>query len=50
MLLANLGVEARFYDCIEENGWEADLDMLRSLVDERTRAIVVVSRPSDDLG
>ncbi|KAI9635759.1 pyridoxal phosphate-dependent transferase [Dioszegia hungarica] len=49
MLLANLGVEARFYDCIEENGWEADLDMLRSLVDERTRAIVVTN-PSNPCG
>lgn len=49
MLLSNLGVEARFYDCIEENGWEADLDMLRSLVDDKTRAIVVVSPSSSDL-
>jgi hypothetical protein len=50
MLLSNLGVEARFYDCIEENGWEADLDMLRSLVDEKTRAIVVVSQSSSGNG
>lgn len=43
MILANLGVEPRYYDCIEENDWEANLDMMRELVDEQTRAIVVVS-------
>lgn len=32
----------RFYDCLGENDWEADLDMLDSLCDERTGAIMVV--------
>ena len=41
-LLANLGTEVRFYDCVEENDWQMDLDMLDSLCDEGTRAILIV--------
>jgi tyrosine aminotransferase len=43
-LLSNLGVEVRFYDCIEENNWEADLAAIERMCDEGTRAIMVVSR------
>lgn len=42
-LLANLGVEVRYYDCIEDRDWECDLDMMERLVDDDTRAILVVS-------
>jgi tyrosine aminotransferase len=48
MLINTLGAEKRYYDCIEENGWEVDLEMMEGLCDENTRAIMVVrsSRPS----
>lgn len=43
MLINTLGAEIRYYDCIEENGWEVDLEMMEGLCDENTRAIMVVS-------
>jgi tyrosine aminotransferase len=35
-------VEVRFYDCLEENDWEADLNAMERLCDDGTRAILVV--------
>ncbi|RSH95405.1 hypothetical protein EHS25_000492 [Saitozyma podzolica] len=48
-LLSNLGVEVRFYDCIEENNWEADLAAIERMCDEGTRAIMVTN-PSNPCG
>ncbi|ORY29170.1 pyridoxal phosphate-dependent transferase [Naematelia encephala] len=48
-LLANLNVEVRYYDCLEEQGWEVDLDMLESLCDDDTRAIMITN-PSNPCG
>jgi len=46
MLLGSLGGEARYYDCVEENNWEIDLDQLDELCDENTKAILIVRRGS----
>ncbi|XP_046856539.1 tyrosine aminotransferase-like isoform X5 [Xenia sp. Carnegie-2017] len=43
------GIEARSYKLFPENGWEADLDGMASLIDERTKLIVVVN-PSNPCG
>ncbi|XP_046855895.1 tyrosine aminotransferase-like [Xenia sp. Carnegie-2017] len=43
------GIEARSYKLFPENGWEADLDDMASLIDERTKLIVVVN-PSNPCG
>ncbi|WWC73240.1 tyrosine aminotransferase [Kwoniella pini CBS 10737] len=48
-LLANLDAEVRYYDCLEENDWEVDVDMLNSLCDEETRAILI-NNPSNPCG
>ncbi|WVQ93359.1 tyrosine aminotransferase [Kwoniella sp. CBS 9459] len=48
-LLANLDAEIRYYDCIEEQNWEVDLDMLDSLCDDDTRAILITN-PSNPVG
>ncbi|OCF31343.1 tyrosine aminotransferase [Kwoniella heveanensis CBS 569] len=48
-LLANLDAEIRYYDCIEEQNWEVDLDMLNNLCDEDTRAILLTN-PSNPVG
>jgi len=45
MLLGSLGGEARYYDCVEENDWEVDLDQLDQLCDENTKAILIVRQP-----
>jgi dTDP-4-amino-4,6-dideoxygalactose transaminase len=42
-LLANIGAECRFYDCVEENDWEIDLASLESLIDENSAMILIVS-------
>jgi len=43
------GVEARFYDLLPDQGWEVDLDHLRTMVDDRTCAILV-NNPSNPCG
>lgn len=48
-LLANLGTEVRYYDCLEERDWEVDTKMLDSLCDENTRAILITN-PSNPCG
>lgn len=39
----NLGVEIRYYDLIAEKGWEVNLDTFRSLIDKKTKAILVTN-------
>ncbi|KAL9236440.1 hypothetical protein vseg_011112 [Gypsophila vaccaria] len=36
-------IEVRHYDLVPDKGWEIDLNMVESLVDERTVAIVVIN-------
>ncbi|KAK4687061.1 tyrosine aminotransferase, partial [Tremellales sp. Uapishka_1] len=48
-LLATLGTEVRHYQCVEENGWEIDLEGLDALCDEETRAILITN-PSNPCG
>ena len=38
-----VGIEARGYNLLPEREWEIDLDHLESLIDDKTRAIVVNS-------
>ncbi|TNV78478.1 hypothetical protein FGO68_gene7254 [Halteria grandinella] len=37
----NLGVEIRYYNQFPEKNWEIDLDHMRSLIDAKTKAILV---------
>lgn len=46
-LLVNIGTEIRYYDCVEESGWEVDLEMLESQCDSGTRAILIVSSSTE---
>ncbi len=39
----SLGIEIRYYDLIADKGWEADLEMMRSLIDSKTKAILVTN-------
>ncbi|WVR09183.1 tyrosine aminotransferase [Kwoniella sp. DSM 27419] len=48
-LLANLDTELRYYDCIEEQDWEVDVDMLDGLCDDDTKAIIITN-PSNPCG
>ncbi|WP_456367661.1 aminotransferase class I/II-fold pyridoxal phosphate-dependent enzyme [Thermococcus sp.] len=43
------GAEPREYLTIEENGWQPDLDDMRKLIDERTKAIAVIN-PNNPTG
>mmetsp|Transcript_92989 Transcript_92989/g.259936 ORF Transcript_92989/g.259936 Transcript_92989/m.259936 type:complete len:466 (+) Transcript_92989:118-1515(+) len=43
------GVEARYYDLLPDHGWEVDLGHLRTMVDDRTCAILV-NNPSNPCG
>jgi len=45
----SLGIDPRMYDCLPNKSWEIDLEHLSSLVDARTRAIIVVN-PSNPCG
>jgi len=45
----SLGVETRLYNCLPEKSWEADLCQMESLINKRTKAIVVVN-PSNPCG
>lgn len=44
-----LNVEVRYYDLLPDHNWECDLQQARSLVDERTRAILI-NNPSNPNG
>ena len=48
-ILNRLGVEIRFYKMKQEDGWQPDVAQIASLVDERTRAIVVIN-PNNPTG
>lgn len=48
-LCQSLGIEPRFYDLIPSDNWKVDLEHLASLVDDRTRA-VLVNNPSNPCG
>ena len=41
-----MGVEIRYYDLIAEKGWEVNLDTVKSLIDKKTKAILV-NNPSN---
>jgi len=45
----SLGVEPRHYDCVPSRSWEVDIEHMTSLIDDKTRAIVVVN-PSNPCG
>ncbi|XP_039273937.1 tyrosine aminotransferase-like [Styela clava] len=48
-LCLSQGMEVKSYNCLPERMWEIDLNHLESLIDEKTRAIVVVN-PSNPCG
>mmetsp|Transcript_1731 Transcript_1731/g.2551 ORF Transcript_1731/g.2551 Transcript_1731/m.2551 type:complete len:432 (+) Transcript_1731:67-1362(+) len=48
-LLKSMGGEPRFYNLKPEKGWEADIEHMESLIDEKTRAILV-NNPSNPCG
>lgn len=48
-ILKRLGVEIRFYRMKQENGWQPDASQIAGLVDDRTRAIVVIN-PNNPTG
>lgn len=47
--LASIGVEARFYQLDPNNDWAPDLDHMASLIDEHTRAVVIIN-PNNPTG
>lgn len=48
-ILTRLNVEARYYRLEEREGWQPDTDHMASLIDERTRAVVVIN-PNNPTG
>ena len=48
-ILIRLGVEIRYYLLDEHNDWQPDCDHISSLIDEKTRAIVVIN-PNNPTG
>lgn len=48
-LCQSLNIEVRFYDLIPMKNWEADVKHLETLIDERTRAILI-NNPSNPCG
>lgn len=49
MILMRLGVETRYYTLDESKDWQPDLDHMASLIDDRTRAVVVIN-PNNPTG
>jgi len=45
----SLDVEARYYNCLPEKSWEADLEDLKAKIDNKTRAIIILN-PSNPCG
>ncbi len=43
------GVKCRYYDLIAEKNWEADLEQMEQLIDERTK-LIFVNNPSNPCG
>ncbi len=43
------GGHAVHYDCVEEHGWQPDLDSVTSQITERTRALVIIN-PNNPTG
>ncbi len=39
----SLNIEIRYYDLFPEKNWEIDLDSVRRLIDEKTKAILVIN-------
>ena len=48
-ILSKLGVTARYYNLNHKSNWQPSLDEVRSLINERTRAIVLIN-PSNPTG
>jgi len=48
-LLNHRGAEARYYKLLPEKGWEIDLELMESLIDSRTVAILL-NNPSNPCG
>ncbi|RNA25415.1 Tyrosine aminotransferase [Brachionus plicatilis] len=48
-LAGTLGINVKYYSLLEEFNWEVDLEELESLIDERTKAIIV-NNPSNPCG
>lgn len=48
-ICAYLGVECRYYNLLPDKEWDIDLEHMKSLVDENTKAIVV-NNPSNPCG
>jgi tyrosine aminotransferase len=48
-LCGNRGIEGRFYRLDPSKDWETDIEHMTSLIDERTRAIIV-NNPSNPCG
>lgn len=48
-LAEGMGIAVKYYDLLADRNWEIDLMQMESLIDERTRAIVVTN-PSNPCG
>ena len=48
-VLARFEAEERMYRLDESNGWQPDVESVRSLIDERTRALVIIN-PNNPTG
>ena len=48
-LCSSKGIQVRYYDLVPEAAWQVNVDHARSLVDEKTRAILV-NNPSNPCG
>lgn len=48
-ILTRLNVEARYYQLDESNGWQPSIDSIESLIDKRTRGIVIIN-PNNPTG
>jgi len=48
-IISKFGIEPRFYYLEEEKDWEPQIDSIESLIDEKTRAIVIIN-PNNPTG